>query len=203
VAGTRDGGNTWTVLRNNPGNPEISKLHFINENVGWALRSRGSYGGVLMYTTDGGKSWDYEPRIDTERLVDFSDIYFDSLNGWAVGSHNSILRTKNYGGLSDVISVRPPSHSKQNAAPFNMKLSSVKTQKGMTKINYSLNTESLFSLSVYNLKGIKVASSPKRLKPMGDHSFSFKTPKGFYIVEAVLHGKSGEAIKLSEKVFVR
>jgi photosystem II stability/assembly factor-like uncharacterized protein len=206
VAGTRDGGNTWTVLRNNSIASRIEKIHFINENVGWALCSRGSYGGMLMYTTDGGKSWNDTllrvlPGHGSSVIV--NDIHFSSYNGWIAGSHNSVFRTQNYGGLEGAISVKPSLRLKQSVTPLNIKLSSVKTNKGVVKINYTLNKESLLSITVYNLRGSKIAYAPQYLHKVGDHKFLFKAPKGFYIVEAVLHGKSGEATRLSEKVFVR
>ena len=77
----------------------------------------------------------------------------------------------------------------QNPSSFTMRISPAKS--GVSNIIYTLNTESSLSISVYNLKGKKVAFQPKRLRTAGEHNFSFKAPKGFYIVEARVQDKSG------------
>jgi photosystem II stability/assembly factor-like uncharacterized protein len=177
VAGTRDGGNTWTVLRNNLIGPGIEKIHFINENVGWAFRPRSSSSnphGLLMNTTDGGKSWDHEPRIDTERFVGFSDMYFDSLNGWAVGSHNSILRTKNYGGLEGAISVKPSSNMKQNQVQMPV----ITLRNKILSVAAPFNSN--YQIRFVDMRGKTVA----RFKALGSSKFSLANiPTGHYVVE--------------------
>jgi len=56
--------------------------------------------------------------------------------------------------------------------------------------------------AIYNLKGTKVAYLPQRFHTKGEHNFSIKIPKGFYVVEAKMHDGTRE-VKFTEKLIVR
>ena len=77
---TIDGGNSWFVTNINGLNDtlgRISKIFFINTNIGWAVTSRG---GILK-TIDGGDNWFTQKNAGVS--VGFNSIYFiDSLYGW-------------------------------------------------------------------------------------------------------------------------
>jgi photosystem II stability/assembly factor-like uncharacterized protein len=67
----------------------LHSLYFLDRNRGWVVGSR----GTLLYTPDGGKSW--QPRArPAEDIV--RDIYFlDEQNGWIVCERNIYeLKTK-------------------------------------------------------------------------------------------------------------
>jgi photosystem II stability/assembly factor-like uncharacterized protein len=88
---TTDGGESWNEA--NGITNSITKLFFINDQVGWAV------GGPRIFkTTDGGINW-FEQLNDI--VAYFYSIFFnDSLNGWAVSpTYNGIYSTFN-GGIS-------------------------------------------------------------------------------------------------------
>ena len=90
----------------------------------------------------------------------------------------------------------------QSSSAFNMRISPARNS--ITNISYTLNTESTLSISVYNLKGKKIASLPKRLRAAGNYNFSFKAPKGFYIVEARIQEKPAMKEKVyAERILVK
>jgi photosystem II stability/assembly factor-like uncharacterized protein len=72
---TTNGGNTW-ICQSSP-DFRISSIHFINENLGWAVAGRG-----ILRTTDGGSNWLYEFELPTYRLIDLSIV--DQSHGWAL-----------------------------------------------------------------------------------------------------------------------
>jgi len=94
---TTDGGANWSqqlqLPVHEPGNPfidnYISDLIFCDVNTGWMV-----YGQTEIYfTSDGGNNWEERP-IDPEYSA--QEIhFFNTLNGWAVGSH--VLRTSDGG----------------------------------------------------------------------------------------------------------
>jgi photosystem II stability/assembly factor-like uncharacterized protein len=72
-------------------NISIGRLHFVNENVGFAVNGRydspsGKDHFILM-TKDGGEHWNKITVDPSEIMLGFSDIaFFDEKNGLAVGS---------------------------------------------------------------------------------------------------------------------
>ena len=224
LAVTNDFGDSWDTLWTRNELSDIvsvfgNKTYFLNDTVGFAFGGRVRFSGMagpnghLIYTLDGGQTWDFYKDPDYAIYID--DIFvgtmmcfIDSRHGWIINDNFnlrtfSIYRTTNAGGLLEHVSVKSTSPKKQNAvSSFAMKQSSSK--KGISNINYTLSTESSLSLSVYNLKGTRIAFAPERTKAAGAHSFSFKAPKGFYIVEARVKNKSGQGeAKFTERIFVR
>jgi len=210
---TEDGGDTWKHLHGyrlitSPHyRLNVSNIHFINDSTGWFLGIDRDRAGVVHYTTNGGKDWE---AVEINRPVSGTYSLANSMSfvgpyGWIVGDRSLVYRTTDYGGLSDYItSVNPQLRQRQNtnASSFNMRISPAKGD--VSNITYTLNTESTLSISVYNLKGKKIASQPKRLRTAGEHNFSFKAPKGFYIVEAKVQSKSGENERtFSNRVLVK
>jgi len=209
LAITNDFGDSWDTLwthREIIGVPNMirpnfsKKIHFLNDTVGFAIG--GAAITSLIFTLDGGRTWDYHKDPVFNFGADM--VYFvDSCHGWVYNSYGEIFRTTNAGGLLEHVSVKSISPKKQNAvSSFAIKQSSSK--KGISNINYTLSTESSLSLSIYNLKGTRIAFAPERTRAAGAHSFSFKAPKGFYIVEARVKNKSGQGeTKFTERIFVR
>jgi hypothetical protein len=211
---TIDGGENWNNMNNANIGRTITGIHVVNDSIGWFINSP----DAVRYFVKDRENYPYNSAndywvtlvtpIDT-RTDNLHDLYFLGTYGWIVGNNGSIYRTTNYGGLLPTGSISRIQSSKQksHSPVFNMRLSS--STKGMSNISYTLNTESTLSISVYNLKGKKIASQPKRLRAVGAHSFSFKAPKGFYIVEAKVEEKSGVAGKdakhrvFTERVLVR
>lgn len=66
--------------------PDLNALHFIDEQNGWIVGQK----GIILYTSDGGESWNKIEGVTSENLF---DVYFtDSNNGWAVGDRGTILK---------------------------------------------------------------------------------------------------------------
>ena len=65
IVGTRNGGGTWRLLHEDP-ELEFAELFFADELRGWTLgRLPQSGKGLLLSTTDGGRSWEEMSRISS------------------------------------------------------------------------------------------------------------------------------------------
>jgi len=78
-------GNSWVPKPSGTvSHADLIDIMFYNEALGWAVGK----GGVIMKTTDGGDTWEYQRRdkILSESQEWFSNVKFvDSLQGWCVG----------------------------------------------------------------------------------------------------------------------
>ncbi|HSS20846.1 MAG TPA: YCF48-related protein [Pyrinomonadaceae bacterium] len=60
----------------------LHAVYFLDQNRGWSVGSR----GTLLATTDGGRSWQVEPKPTEDSI---RDIYFsDEQNGWLLCERN-------------------------------------------------------------------------------------------------------------------
>lgn len=86
---TTDGGTTW-IMQSSPTSRDLSKVHFIDTQYGWACGGwDGNTAYLVIRTTDGGANWQDVSFGNTAYSCD--DIYFsDSLNGWICGYDNTI-----------------------------------------------------------------------------------------------------------------
>ncbi len=74
-------GQTSWVKQVSPATEHLSSIFFLDTGTGWSV---GESGGVILKTTDGGKSW---TQVASNQNISFYDIYFaDKDKGWAVGS---------------------------------------------------------------------------------------------------------------------
>ena len=92
---TTDGGVTWTPY--NDRSLDANHIHFLDEDVGWAV---GSYS--ISKTTDGGETWqkkaDSPPLPPTTGRAMLTGIDFaDAQHGWAVGEGGAIMATTDGG----------------------------------------------------------------------------------------------------------
>jgi len=76
IASSSDGGNTWQTRHHVPSGRVLLHVAFVNEKVGHAAGK----GGLLLATTDGGKTWNAHNAGDD--VVAFS--FADAMNGIAV-----------------------------------------------------------------------------------------------------------------------
>lgn len=110
--GTKDGGSSWQVINQIKCNrPTPTSIHFISGSVGWIPLDVGAgpITGGLMYTRDGGKSFQVvgaNPNSDysdaAQKITSARDVDFVSgQQGWAIGlSMNQgdyLLRTNDGG----------------------------------------------------------------------------------------------------------
>lgn len=69
-------------------------IDFVNADTGWAVGGDpgwgGTYDGIIVYTVDGGETWEVQKHLQTL----LSDIKFvNESQGWAVGKNGLILHT--------------------------------------------------------------------------------------------------------------
>ena len=83
---TTDGGASWYVP--NGGQGGAGRIFFVNETIGWAVRSN-----IIYKTTDSGENWFTQFTIPSDN---FSSVFFvDTLNGWATSRY--VWQTTNGG----------------------------------------------------------------------------------------------------------
>ncbi len=96
---TEDGGMTWT--KQTQINAVIKSINIINEKEGWAVGGLSErtekdtiVKGVVLHTTDGGRTWKTENTGINHAMV--SVHFINSQTGWILGE-DKIYRTKNGG----------------------------------------------------------------------------------------------------------
>ncbi|MHC1737840.1 MAG: YCF48-related protein [Ignavibacteriaceae bacterium] len=92
AAYTTDGGETWTLSVFNslpPGTttPALKNVIFRDANNAVAVGDN-----IILLSSDGGATWNYSPVANLSESLAGVD-FFDALNGWAVGSKNSAIRS--------------------------------------------------------------------------------------------------------------
>jgi photosystem II stability/assembly factor-like uncharacterized protein len=88
---TTDGGNNWSYKYETPSNEHLSRIQFVNDNVGWAVGD----GGLILKSTDGGESW-FEQNSGTGKAF-FGFSFYNNIHGFVVGQDENILRTTDGG----------------------------------------------------------------------------------------------------------
>ena len=86
---TTDGGKTWTIQKTGTTMANITDIHFINSQVGWAVTPQRRDGGFILHTVDGGNYWKIQAKTNQPGVA----VHFaDENNGWVVlGNGNSLL----------------------------------------------------------------------------------------------------------------
>lgn len=102
---TETGGETWQESRRfaaadfDGGQPELYSVRFINKKRGWivgsASRRNQVIDSVILYTDDGGASWQRLPAPTRQELIHV-DFTSDE-RGWVVGAGGTILNTRDGG----------------------------------------------------------------------------------------------------------
>ncbi|MDI6841149.1 MAG: YCF48-related protein, partial [bacterium] len=106
---TTNGGLSWELSYHWPSTipytwPFMTGVHFpVNNSTGWACGWLASFGGAnseerIIYTTNGGQSWDIQWNPTGEAAGMLWDIHFGDLqNGWCVGDKGKIICTHDGG----------------------------------------------------------------------------------------------------------
>jgi photosystem II stability/assembly factor-like uncharacterized protein len=101
---TTDGGNTW-VDQPNPytfPNPILYSIYFANADTGWALGGdHGNYPTftprrVVLYTTNGGNSWDFQYSVSNELPI-YCSNFISPTEGFAASESGDVMHTSNGG----------------------------------------------------------------------------------------------------------
>ncbi|HIE27577.1 TPA: hypothetical protein EYP66_09845 [Candidatus Poribacteria bacterium] len=70
----------WEIVREGKWDTNFHDIYFLNENVGWAVGSR----GVIAHTEDGGLIWNRQRKVSNELLEDMDFVEHEL--GWVAGS---------------------------------------------------------------------------------------------------------------------
>ena len=170
-----DGGATWEEFIYDQ-YVYFNAVQFQDSLHGWIVGDaspRSFYGGIALYTDDGGETW---IRKDTGvgrplRSVFFTDPYF----GYVTGDEGAILR---WGENSVGIESHNPPASGLNLSNYPNPFCD------LTTITYTLAVPSDVSLTVYNTLGTKIASLVENIESAGTHHVTFNSgflSTGIYI----------------------
>ncbi len=99
-----DGGDTWT-LQNGGRLARLYSVHFPSDTIGWAVGERerveshrNEFNGIVLHTTDGGRSWEVQSLPTDENYSWLERIRcLDTQHCWAVGRYGRIFRTEDGG----------------------------------------------------------------------------------------------------------
>ncbi|MCU7496210.1 MAG: T9SS type A sorting domain-containing protein [Ignavibacteria bacterium] len=172
---TSDGGKTWTAM-DLPASLSSSAAIWgaaFGKDADWIISGNGD----ICYSADSGKTWQVAPAMTSSTLIDIASF---GDNIWIVGNNGTIL----HGSPSDPSAVEDgkPSVVKDFALaqnypnPFNPS----------TTIRYTVPSEGMVSLKVYNLIGKEVAQLVNESQAAGTHSIQFDASKlssGIYFYE--------------------
>jgi photosystem II stability/assembly factor-like uncharacterized protein len=202
IFATTDGGQSWEQQHRSGAPPaaSLSAVFFADSLHGWAAGGSGAGHGIILQTSDGGKTWWREP-IDDKALLGL--CFINAKTGWAVGGGGTILKTTTGG---TILAVETPNASApvgyclfQNYPnPFNP-LTIIKYTVGGNR-GWGLGVSDV-SLVVYDLLGRTVAVLVNEQKPPGQYEVTFdgsKLASGVYFYR--LH--AGDPSLRSERSFV-
>jgi hypothetical protein len=165
IARTTNGGTTWSVQGQFPGN-SLLEIAMANSRAGWII---GRYYTLpVLRTTDGGETWNLQapsPPVQNYEAVSITAIN-ESL-GWFVCTKGVVYRTTNGGAVgTDETQVIPPKHIQleQNYPnPFNP----------TTSIRYELPRSSVVRLIVFDMLGREVSVLVNEKENPGVHEVRF------------------------------
>ena len=87
---TTNGGQTWHRQNSGVLGKPLRKVYFRSSLEGWCLGE----GGVLIHTSDGGKTW---KPIETGTENNLHDFFIMETTGWIVGDWGTLLKTTDSG----------------------------------------------------------------------------------------------------------
>ncbi|UCC11645.1 MAG: T9SS type A sorting domain-containing protein [candidate division WOR-3 bacterium] len=88
IYATSDGGDSWSQQSSGTSRV-LQRVHFINEDRGWAVGGWGGSSFLVLRTTNGGATW--QNLSFGTNAYSVADVYFtDSLHGWICGRDNTL-----------------------------------------------------------------------------------------------------------------
>jgi photosystem II stability/assembly factor-like uncharacterized protein len=91
ICKSTDGGLTWG--KKYQSTTTLKGVYFINQNEGWAVGFSSSYAGQLLYTSDGGETWNPNPSPSTNLVYGANDILFLNSDTGFVTNRTGIVKT--------------------------------------------------------------------------------------------------------------
>ena len=167
IFATADGGQSWEQQHRGETarGASLNSIFFADSLHGWAAGGSGVGRGVILQTSNGGRTWWREPIADKA----FYGIWFsDAKTGWAVGAGGTILKTTSGG---TILAVESPNSTApegyflyQNYPnPFNPR----------TVVSSRLPVVSNVKLVIYDLLGREVAVLVNERRAAGSYQDAF------------------------------
>jgi photosystem II stability/assembly factor-like uncharacterized protein len=100
VLHTTGDGRDWERIWQGRTHELLTAVKFIDAKTGWCV----GYGGLIMHTIDGGRTWSRQPVPTHEHFLSVS--FFDDQNGFAAGLNGALVHTSD-GGKSWIIQAPP------------------------------------------------------------------------------------------------
>jgi photosystem II stability/assembly factor-like uncharacterized protein len=191
IAATHDEGNNWHIQHKSQisDGDGISRMHFFNKSVGWAISTYGS----TYYTTDGGDHWTVNKLGSNIQLI---SIYFsDPRHGWIVGVDGTLFRTTDNGGHP--LAVQQISRKVKSES---LAMEAIAAAPGNTiGLKYTIDFPGRISLTLYDFSGKRVAATVNRWQDKGSHRIFFNALQGAYLVHLSVR-QGNETDCLSKKI---
>lgn len=89
---SHDNGQTWTQSPT-PTRALLTAVSFADATTGWVV----GHDGVILATTDGGKSWTRQDQGDDLETIFLDVLFLDAQRGFAVGAYGKFLATTDGG----------------------------------------------------------------------------------------------------------
>jgi photosystem II stability/assembly factor-like uncharacterized protein len=172
VIRTFDAGNTWFTEIIDPLG-SVTAIDFRTDTEGWATMGRDR---LALFTSDGGKVWDYYILPDSSSVWDIQ--FIDSLNGFMVGDSGKFFTYVPQGTVS--VENYPGIETPENFYLFQNYPNPFNAQ---TEIKYFLKSEAYVRLNLFNLLGQEVLNLYEGWQKNGVHSIKVDLndiPAGVY-----------------------
>ncbi|MCU7497989.1 MAG: YCF48-related protein [Bacteroidota bacterium] len=191
LARTTDGGKTWTAV-NLPSSIASSAAIWgiaFGKTTEWVVTGNGD----VCYSADSGKTWQVSEGMTTSTLSDIT-AYGDNI--WTVGNNGIILHAK------EVQTSAVETEKSQVAKDFALSQNYPNPFNPSTVIRYSIPSEAMVSLKVYNVLGKEVASLVNENQARGTYSIKFDASKlssGIYFYEL----RAGSQISTKKMLLIK
>jgi photosystem II stability/assembly factor-like uncharacterized protein len=166
IYGTSDGGQSWTLQHRNPSSgATLNSVAFADSMHGWAAGGSQGSSGVILQTTNGGRSW-LRSLVSEQPIL---KLWFsDATKGWAVGEGGTILKTTSGGvvlSLGKTIVTVPEGFClfQNYPNPFNPR----------TGVRFQVPGVSDVNIAVYDILGREVAVLVHERKLPGSYEVTF------------------------------
>ena len=176
IFSTVNGGTTWAQVTNTGNNSGHKALFFLNANVGWiGGRPFGTQGdGIVLHTTDGGKSWTIQ---DSQTYEIYSICFVDASNGW-LSADKGLAKS-----ISGATTFVREENTRSLPTSFALEQSYPNPFNPSTMIRFELQKETNVSLRIFNALGQLVATLVDESKRAGAYQVQWNAsnvPSGTY-----------------------
>lgn len=194
VVRTTNGGFSWSLC-NPPTLRPFSGVYFPDTSWGWI----GAYGLGILFTSDGGRTWQDDNAGVTNLLGDIHGT--NRRNAWAVGTSGTIIRYVPASGIEEEVTLE-----KKRASRIGLSVVPNPFTKS-TKISFQLPSSNLqTTLRIYDATGSLVKLYDRETIRQSDHLIwdgrdesNHKLPGGIYFLEA----KNGDELITGKAVIRR